>query len=229
MADEAIKQLTSPPADAPPKQNNSLLGPLPPINAGPPPMPVMPPPRPPEEQAALEKELDEMHELLGVKRGHALQEAMKPNLEVPMPFQMATTNPRGPDVPMGTATTVPAATAPTAGAPQPAAAPEAAAGPSLPQLLALPAPEDTNGRITLDVSTGEAVTLDSMGPVVVNSDGTLSRITNWSQMSEQEQSVTKRRISKRNIERLKEFAARGELKDSLVAALEEPTAAVKID
>ena len=58
-----------------------------------------------------------------------------------------------------------------------------------PPLLALPAPEDVNRAITLDVSTGEAVTLDAMGPVVVNSDGSLSRITNWERMEEAEREV----------------------------------------
>ena len=65
----------------------SLLGALPPIDAA----PVQPervataPVRSPAEQAELEKELDELHEALGVKRGQALQEAMKPELTVPMP------------------------------------------------------------------------------------------------------------------------------------------------
>lgn len=88
-----------------------------------------------------------------------------------------------------------------------------------PPLLALPAPEDINRAITLDCSTGEAVTLDAMGPVVVNSDGTLSRITNWDRMEDSEKAVAKRRICKRNVERLRAFHARGELKDSVVSAL----------
>ena len=86
-------------------------------------------------------------------------------------------------------------------------------------MLALPAPEDASTSVTLDVSTGESVTLDHMGPVVVNTDGTLSRITNWHRMSDEEQSVAKRKIAKRNVERLKVFAARGELKSELVSAL----------
>ena len=99
----------------------------------------------------------------------------------------------------------------------------APAAPPSEQLLALPAPEDVNSLITLDVSTGQAVTLDHLGPVVVNSDGTLARITNWNQMSEQERNVTKRRIAKRNIERLQAFRDRGELKDDLVSALGSST------
>ena len=94
----------------------------------------------------------------------------------------------------------------------------------LPALLALPAPEDAQSKITLDCATGEPVTLDAMGPVVVNSDGTLSRITNWERMEETERAVVKKRICKRNIERLKGFAASGELKDSVVSALQASSA-----
>ena len=44
--------------------------------------------------------------------------------------------------------------------------------------------------------------------------------TNWTSMSEQERQVTKRRIAKRNIERLQAFRDRGELKEDLVSALQ---------
>lgn len=37
---------------------------------------------------------------------------------------------------------------------------------------------------------------------VVNENGSLSRITNWDALSEREQEVAKRRIAKRNKERL---------------------------
>jgi hypothetical protein len=71
--------------------------------------------------------------------------------------------------------------------------------------LALPAPEDVNRQlasalsgVTLDVKSGEAVVLDQFGPVVVNSDGTLSRITNWPTMTDGEKETAKRLIAKRN-------------------------------
>ena len=48
---------------------------------------------------------------------------------------------------------------------------------------------------------GGPVTLDSLGPVVVNTDGSISRINNWSSMSEIEKQATKRIIGKRNEER----------------------------
>ena len=210
------------------------------------------------ERVDIERELEELHEALGVKRGAALAEAMKPQLTVPMPFQAATI-PRTPAAGFATAATQAAPTAPTS-VPPPAAhaalpaipASTQAAQPPAEQLLALPAPEDINSLITLDVSSGQAVTLDHLGPVVVNSDGTLARITNcapplpralaitWrcafalmlgafafdaargagSQMTAQEQQVTKRRIAKRNIERLKVFRDRGDLKEDLVSALQ---------
>ena len=49
---------------------------------------------------------------------------------------------------------------------------------------------------------GEPVQLDSLGPIVVNADGSLSRITNWSEMTEAEQKKTLRVVAKRNKARL---------------------------
>ena len=99
----------------------------------------------------------------------------------------------------------------------------------MPELLALPAPEDASTSITLDVSTGQPVVLDHLGPVVVNSDGTLARIANWHEMSEREQQVTQRRIAKRNMERLQVLNRPADgcaqaADDNLVAAL-KPTEA----
>ncbi|KAL3418422.1 hypothetical protein PVAG01_10138 [Phlyctema vagabunda] len=68
--------------------------------------------------------------------------------------------------------------------------------------LALPAAGE-GGVTQLDVSgTGTSVKLDHLGPMVVNQDGTLSRISNWDQMSEFEQKTTLRVLGKRNKERL---------------------------
>lgn len=47
-----------------------------------------------------------------------------------------------------------------------------------------------------------AVKLDGMGPVVVNKDGTVSRITNWHSMTEAEQQKTLFVLGKRNKQRL---------------------------
>lgn len=44
----------------------------------------------------------------------------------------------------------------------------------------------------------EPVQLDALGPVIINSDGTVSRIANWHTLTEEEQKRTFRLISKRN-------------------------------
>jgi hypothetical protein len=46
---------------------------------------------------------------------------------------------------------------------------------------------------------GSTVKLDHMGPLVVNKDGTLSRINNWGEMSEIEKQNTLRVLGKRNM------------------------------
>lgn len=79
--------------------------------------------------------------------------------------------------------------------------------------LALPAGgTDGNGR-TLDLSDpNSSISLDHLGPMVVNNDGTLSRISNWEQMSEVERKNTLRVLGKRNKERLERLkAAEGEV------------------
>jgi hypothetical protein len=48
-------------------------------------------------------------------------------------------------------------------------------------------------------SGSTTVKLDHMGPLVVNKDGTLSRISNWSDMSAIEQKNTVRILGKRNM------------------------------
>ena len=90
----------------------------------------------------------------------------------------------------------------------------AAAAQAPPQgaVLGLPAPRaaqegDAPVRV-IDLSSGASVALDALGPVVVNEDGTLARIGNWSQMTPQEQATTQRRISARNNDRLAALRAR---------------------
>ncbi|KAJ9297953.1 hypothetical protein DTO271G3_4174 [Paecilomyces variotii] len=63
--------------------------------------------------------------------------------------------------------------------------------------LALP-PADEDAQ-KLDVSgSGSSVKLDHLGPLVVNRDGTLSRIANWDKMTEIEKKNTLRILGKRN-------------------------------
>merc|ERR1712107_142383 len=52
------------------------------------------------------------------------------------------------------------------------------------------------------VVDGNPVKMDKLGPVVVNTDGSISRINNWHEMSELEQKNTLRIIGKRNQQRL---------------------------
>ncbi|KAL5000623.1 hypothetical protein BDV10DRAFT_31035 [Aspergillus recurvatus] len=81
--------------------------------------------------------------------------------------------------------------------------------------LALPAASSDNDTTQLDVN-GDGVKLDHLGPLVVNSDGTLSRIANWAQMTEIERRNTLRVLGKRNRERrdkLKEAQTQGQGQD----------------
>ncbi|PHH51474.1 hypothetical protein CFIMG_008697RA00001 [Ceratocystis fimbriata CBS 114723] len=70
--------------------------------------------------------------------------------------------------------------------------------------LPLPEPPTSNdGHVKLDMSHGSAeAKLDSLGPLVVNQDGTVSRINNWGTMSEIERENTLRILGKRNKLRL---------------------------
>lgn len=69
--------------------------------------------------------------------------------------------------------------------------------------LALPEKSSDDATYKLDLSgKGGTVKLDHLGPMVVNQDGTLSRISNWDKMTEGEQKNTMRIIGKRNKQRL---------------------------
>jgi hypothetical protein len=48
----------------------------------------------------------------------------------------------------------------------------------------------------------QTVSMDQLGPIVVNTDGTMQRITNWDKMTEAEQANVMRVLSKRNAQRL---------------------------
>ena len=70
----------------------------------------------------------------------------------------------------------------------------------------LPLPEPTSDATQLNVN-GEGVKLDHLGPLVVNKDGTLSRIANWDKMAEIEKQNTLRILGKRNQLRLGDLRA----------------------
>jgi len=76
--------------------------------------------------------------------------------------------------------------------------------------LALPESGSSSGTNQLDLSQpGSTVTLDHLGPMVVNTDGTLSRIANWEGMTEIERKTTLRVLGKRNKQRLEALNAAG--------------------
>ncbi|OBZ74406.1 hypothetical protein A0H81_05721 [Grifola frondosa] len=68
--------------------------------------------------------------------------------------------------------------------------------------LALPAPSESDHTHELNVSNGESFKFDAPGPIVVNSDGTLSRIANWPNMTPLERKRTVRVLAIRNQIRL---------------------------
>jgi hypothetical protein len=73
--------------------------------------------------------------------------------------------------------------------------------------LPLPEPAQDGQTTIIDMSTGgQTVKLDHMGPLVVNKDGTLSRISNWGEMSEIERANTVRILGKRNMLRREALA-----------------------
>ena len=54
---------------------------------------------------------------------------------------------------------------------------------------------------------GEAVAMEELGPIVINTDGTTARITNWPDMTPAEQEKTRRVIVARNAKRLAKLEA----------------------
>lgn len=74
-------------------------------------------------------------------------------------------------------------------------------------VLALPDSSTASNDVPqLDVN-GDGVKLDHLGPLVVNTDGTLARISNWAQMTEIERKNTLRILGKRNKERMAKLKA----------------------
>ncbi|KAI0078816.1 hypothetical protein K474DRAFT_1659998 [Panus rudis PR-1116 ss-1] len=67
----------------------------------------------------------------------------------------------------------------------------------------LPAPDlEAGDAVKLDARSNTAIKFDELGPMVVNSDGTLSRIANWQNMTELERERTLRVLNARNQIRL---------------------------
>lgn len=68
-----------------------------------------------------------------------------------------------------------------------------------PVKLQLPMPEEASSKT---LQFGETLALDDLGPIIINKDGTLRRITNWSELTELEKKHTLRKVSLRNHKRL---------------------------
>ncbi|KAE8241215.1 hypothetical protein A4X13_0g7516 [Tilletia indica] len=81
-----------------------------------------------------------------------------------------------------------------------------------PIMGALPAPSDiqestTTPSLNVASDTSSTFKFDALGPLVVNTDGTLSRIHNWSSMTESERERTLRVLGKRNKLRMADLRA----------------------
>ncbi|KAF9992034.1 hypothetical protein BGZ79_003614, partial [Entomortierella chlamydospora] len=82
-------------------------------------------------------------------------------------------------------------------------------------VLTLPAPADvaSDGSTNQLEVNGQDLKLDLLGPVVVNEDGTMSRIDNWHEMAEIEKANVRRILLKRNAQRLAKLRAEHKLQD----------------
>lgn len=69
--------------------------------------------------------------------------------------------------------------------------------------LGLPAPSDAPAND----EPSNVIKLDHLGPMIVNSDGTISRIANWQNMSEIEKQRSLRLLAKRNNARIQSLKA----------------------
>jgi hypothetical protein len=91
---------------------------------------------------------------------------------------------------------------------QPEAQPASTSETPLPALppTSSDASSSSSSSSTLEVG-GAALRLDHLGPLVVNEDGTLSRIANWEKMADVERENTLRILGKRNQMRLAKLRA----------------------
>lgn len=71
------------------------------------------------------------------------------------------------------------------------------------EVPALPAPSDySEGPTRVLQLGGDAVKMDDLGPIIINTDGTTRRIANWQTLTPAEQKNTIRLISARNKKRI---------------------------
>ena len=62
-------------------------------------------------------------------------------------------------------------------------------------------PRASTGAERSLVVNGETITLDELGPIILQEDGRLGRLSNWHDMTEPEQAATLRFVAKRNAKR----------------------------
>ena len=65
----------------------------------------------------------------------------------------------------------------------------------------IPTYRGTTGAERSLVVNGETVTLDELGPIILQEDGRLGRLSNWHDMTESEQAATLKFVAKRNAKR----------------------------
>ncbi len=70
------------------------------------------------------------------------------------------------------------------------------------KLLELPVSDQSNGDDVPKISLGEKVSFEELGPIIINKDGTTSRIANWGILTKAEQDSSWRIISARNKKRV---------------------------
>ncbi|KAI8060528.1 hypothetical protein BC940DRAFT_337499 [Gongronella butleri] len=73
-------------------------------------------------------------------------------------------------------------------------------------VLALPSTAEETVKVDID----DTYKLKELGPVVVNEDGTMSRINNWHEMADIERDNVNRILLKRNRERLARLKAKAD-------------------
>ena len=71
------------------------------------------------------------------------------------------------------------------------------------EILMLPSSIGDSSEISRQIALGETISLEELGPIIINADGTTRRITNWSTLNKIEQENSWRVISARNLKRLK--------------------------
>jgi hypothetical protein len=73
------------------------------------------------------------------------------------------------------------------------------------EILMLPSSTSLEAEVSRTINLGETISLEELGPIIINADGTTRRITNWSGLTKIEQENSWRVISARNLKRLKKL------------------------